>query len=164
MIKSTDGVLEDGVSGLIGLGRSTGNDSYISGIINSQAGWDDLMFGFAFNAFNAKATAAQSAGSFTVWDLNTALFIGNISWQPLVRTAGVPKNMPVDWAINFDSYKIKLGFRSITNSGGVAIIDPYFQELRIPQNEAMDFCSSILAKFDCILTITSQLITSPARR
>lgn len=164
MIKSTDGVLEDGVSGLVGLGRSTGNDSYISGIINSQAGWEDLLFGFAFNAFNANATAAQSAGSFTVWELNPALFAGKISWQPLVRTTGVPKNMPADWAINFDSYKVKFGSQSITNSGGVAIIDPYFQELRIPQNEAMDFCSSILAIFDCILTLPSQLIISPARR
>lgn len=165
MIKDTAGILAEGVSGFVGLGRSTGNDSYISGIINSQ-GWKNLTFGFAFNAFNASAanaanaTAAQSGGAFTVRELNPAMFSGEINWHPVVRASGVPKNVPADWAINFDSYKIKFGDKSINYAGGVAIIDPYFQELRIPQDEALDFCSSILAEFDSILTIPSQLAIS----
>jgi hypothetical protein len=168
MIENTEGVLADGVSGFIGLGRSTGNDSYITGIINAQ-GWKNLTFGFAFNPFNtsaspASATATQSAGSFTVREVNSGLFAGEISWQPLASTSGVPKNVPADWAIKFDSYKITSGSQSTTNSGGVAIIDPYFQELRIPRDEAVEFCSSIPAEFDCILTITSQLAISLARR
>lgn len=172
MIKDTAGILAEGVSGFVGLGRSSGNDSYVSGIINSQ-GWKNLTFGFAFNAFNASAantanaanaTAAQSAGAFTVRELNPDMFSGEISWHPVVRTAGVPKNVPADWAINFESYRIKFGSQSINNPGGVAIIDPYFQELRIPHDEAVDFCSSILAKFDSVLTITSQLAISLTRR
>jgi hypothetical protein len=147
----------------VGLGRSTGNDSYVSGIINSQ-GWKNLMFGFAFNSFNAASTATQSAGSIHVREVDPGMFHGEISWQSLASISGVPKNVPTDWSINFDSYKITFGSQSTTNLGGVAIIDPYFQELRIPRDEATAFCSSILAEFDCILTIASQLAISLARR
>ena len=153
MIERTNGILAGGVSGLVGLGRSTGNDSYISGVLNTR-GWTNLTFAFAFNAFNAY-NATQSAGSFTVREVNPSMFTGELFWQPLARISGVPPNIPTDWAISFDSFKITSGSQSTTNSGGVAIIDPYFQELRIPRNEAMEFCSSILVELDCILTVNS---------
>jgi len=156
MIQNTTGVLSEGVSGFIGLGRSTGNDSLMSGIINGR-GWKNLTFGFAFNGFNASSTTTQSAGSFTVRELNPRMFAGEVAWQPLAQVSGVPTTMPTDWAIKFDSYKITSGSQSTTNLGGVAIIDTYFRELRIPRDEAIEFCSSVLVEFDCILTITSQL-------
>jgi len=152
MIENTNGVLVEGASGLVGLGRSTGNDSFISGVLNTR-GWTNLTFGFAFNAFNAYGSTTQSAGSFNVREVNPSMFAGELSWQPLARISGVPKNIPTDWAISFDSYKITSGSQSTTNSGGVAVIDPYFQELRIPRNEAMEFCAPILVEFDCILTM-----------
>lgn len=168
VVQNTSGILGEGVSGIVGLGRSTGNQSLMSGIINSK-GWKNLTFGFAFNTYNSSAgntntTTQQSAGSFTVREVNSAQFSGQLSWQPIARVAGVPKTMPTDWAINFSSYKIQFGNQSTTNSGGVAIVEPYFQELRIPRDEAVDFCSSILAKFDCTLTTNSQLTISLVRR
>ena len=168
MVQNTTGILGEGVSGFVGLGRSTGNQSLMSGIINSK-GWKNLTFGFAFNTYNSSAgntntTAQQSAGSFTVREVNSAQFSGQLSWQPLARVASAPKNMPADWAITFTSYKIQVGNQSTTNSGGVAIVEPYFQELRIPQDEAEDFCSSILAQFDCTLTTNSQLTMSLVQR
>ncbi len=168
MVQNTTGILGEGASGVIGLGRSTGNTSLMSGIINSK-GWKNLTFGFAFNTFSTSVdgtntTAPQSAGSFTVREVNSAQFSGQLSWQPLARVDGVPKNMPSDWAVKFDSYKVQFGSQSTTTSGGVAIVEPYFQELRIPRDEASEFCSSILAEFDCSLTTNSQLTISLARR
>ena len=171
MVNNTSGVLGAGVSGFIGLGRSTGNDSYITGILNTQK-WKNITFGFAFNSFtsfngsaaNPDAAAQQAAGSFTVREVNTAQFAGEISWQPIQRTSGVPKNTPSDWAIKFDSYRVQFGNQTTTSSGGVAIVEPYFQEIRIPTQEAVDFCSCILAEFDRTLTTTSQLTMSLARR
>ena len=168
MVNNTSGVLGEGVSGFVGLGRSTGNDSYISGILNTQK-WKNITFGFCFNSYNGSAgdtntAAQQAAGSFTVREVNSAQFSGELSWQPLARTAGVPKNVPADWAIKFDSYRVQFGNQTTTSTGGVAIVEPYFQEIRIPTEEAVAFCSSILAEFDCTLTTTSQLTTSLARR
>jgi hypothetical protein len=146
MVNSTAGVLANGASGFVGWGRSTGNDSYLSGIINSQ-GWRNATFGFAFNPFNssaaANATALQPAGSISVRQVNPALYTGEIYWQPLVQATGVPQNMPTDWSIKFDSYKIKFGSKLTNNPGGVAIIEPYFQELRIPRDEAIEFFDNI---------------------
>ena len=162
MANSTAGILGTGVSGFVGFGRSTGNASYISGILNSS-GWKNVTLGFAFNPFNptaTNATALQSAGSLTVRELNPDLFAGEIYWQPLTQVTGVPKHTPSDWAIKFDSYRLKFGSQRITSSGGIAIIEPYFQEVRIPSDEATEFCSSILAEFDHTLTITSQLTGS----
>lgn len=168
MVQNTTGILGEGVSGIVGFGRSSGNQSLLSGIINGK-GVKNCTFGFAFNTYNSSAgntntTAQQSAGSFTVRELNSAQFSGQLSWQPLARVANAPKNTPADWAINFNSYKIQFGNQSITNSGGVAIVEPYFQELRIPQDEAQDFCSSILAEFDCTLMTNSQITISLVRR
>ena len=152
-------MLGKNVSGLVGFGRSTGNDSYVSGIINNQ-GWENATFAFAFNRFNATDTT-QSAGSLTVREVNPNLFTGDIYWQPLARVTGVPTNIHTDWSIKFESYKISFGSRTTTSSGGVAIIDPYFQELRIPSMEAVDFCSSVRTESDRILTRASQLAISP---
>lgn len=168
MVNNTTGVLGAGVSGFIGLGRSSGNNSYISGILNSQ-NWKNITFGFAFNSYNASTAstntaAQQAAGSFTVRQVNTGQFAGQLSWQPVSRAAGVPPNVPADWAIKFDSYRVQFGNLTTTTTGGVAIVEPYFQELRIPTGEAVDFCSYILAKFDYTLTTTSQLPMSLARR
>jgi hypothetical protein len=124
-------------------------------------------FGFALNKFDnsaANATTVQSAGSLSVRENNPDSFAGEIHWQPLAQTANVPGNMPSDWAIKFDSYKISFGNQSTTNSGGVAIIEPYFQELRIPNDEAVNFCSSNLVEFDRIVTRFSQLTISLTRR
>jgi len=144
MIESTEGVLGNGSSGFLGLGRSSGNDSYTTAILQSR-GWNSLLFGLALNAYNSTAdtATAQSAGSFTVLELNQDLYDGQVSWQSIANVTGVPNNVPTDWALKFDSYDISSGSRSTHSSGGVAIIEPYFPELRIPSSEAMEFCSSI---------------------
>jgi len=163
-VESTAGILGAGVSGFVGFGRSTGNASYLSGIINSQ-GWENATFGFSFNTFSATVandTAPRSAGSITVRELNPGLFTGEIFWQPLTQLTGIPTHTPSDWSIKFDSYKLKFGSQITTSSGGIAIIEPYFQEVRIPLGEATEFCSSILAEFDHTLTTTSQLTRSLA--
>jgi len=154
-------VLGKNVSGFIGFGRSAGNDSYVSRIIISQ-GWKNATFAFAFNRFNASDTT-QSAGSLTVREVNPNLFTGDIYWQPLARVTDVPKNLPTDWSIKFDSYKISFGSQDTTSSEGVAIIEPYFREIRIPNKEAVDFCSSVLTEFDRILTRVPQLTISLAQ-
>ena len=162
MIQDTEGVLGSNVSGFVGFGRSTGNDSYVSGIVNSN-GLGNATFGFALDRFNvsaANATAMQSAGSITVGELNPNLFAGEIYWQPVAKVDNVPMNIPTDWAIRFDSYNLTFENQTTTNTGGVAIIEPYFQEIRIPSKEATDFCSSVLTGLDRVLTRVSQLAIS----
>lgn len=144
MAQSTEGVFGNGSSGILGLGRSSGNDSYTTSILHTR-GWSKVLFGLALNSYNpaADTTTGKSAGSFTVQELNQNLYDGEVSWQPIANVTGVPNNVPTDWALKFDSYDISSGSQSTHSSGGVAIIDPYFPELRIPSSEAMDFCSSI---------------------
>ena len=144
LVESAEGVFSKGSSGLLGLGRSSGNDSYTTGILQSR-GWSKVLLGLALNPYNSTAdtTAAKSAGSFTVRELNRNLFNGSVSWQPIAKVTDVPSNVPTDWALIFDSYQISSGYQSTVSTGGVAIIEPYFPELRIPSGEAMDFCSSI---------------------
>lgn len=162
MIQSTEGLLGQNVSGFVGFGRSSGSDSYVSGIISSQ-GWNNATFAFAFNRFNV-SDSGQSAGSINVRELNPDLFTGDIHWQTLAQVTDVPKTMPSDWAIKFDSYKMSFGSQTTDGSGGVAIVEPYFQELRIPNKEGMDFCWSVLTKVDSILTGVPQLTASLARK
>jgi hypothetical protein len=146
MVESAEGVFGNGSSGFLGLGRSSGNDSYATGILQSR-GWSNVLFGLALNAYNSTTDAitaqSQTAGSFTVRELNRDMFDGEVSWQPIAKVAGVPNNVPTDWALKFDSYQISSGSQNTRSSGGVAIIEPYFPELRIPSSEAMDFCSSV---------------------
>ena len=165
MVQNTTGILGSGASGFVGFGRSTGNDSYVSGLVNNQES-NNMTFGFALNKFDssANATTSQSAGSLSVRETNPDSFAGEIHWQPLAPITNVPTNMPSDWAIKFDSYKISFGNQSTTNSGGVAIIEPYFQELRIPSDEAVEICSSNLVETDRIVTRFSQLTLSLTRR
>jgi hypothetical protein len=141
MAQNTQGVFGNGTSGFLGLGRSAGNDSYLSGMLRSR-GWNKVMLGLALNPYNSTANV-QPAGSLTVKELNQDLFKGGVSWQPVARVADVPSNMPTDWALKFDSYQISFGSQTTFSLGGVAVIDPYFPELRIPSAEATDFCSSI---------------------
>ena len=162
LIQRTEGMLGGNVSGLVGFGRSSGSDSYVSGIINSQ-GWKNATFAFAFNKFNA-SDSRQAAGSLNVRELNPDLFTGDIHWQSLAQVTDVPKTMPSDWSIKFDSYKTSFGSQTTDGSGGVAIIEPYFQELRLPNKEGVDFCSSALTKVDSILTGVPQLTVSLARK
>lgn len=144
MVQSTEGIFGSGSAGFLGLGRSSGNDSYTSTILQNR-GWSKLLFGLALNPYNSTATM-QSAGVFTVQELNQNLYDGDVSWQPIANVTDVPKNVPTDWAIKFQSYDISSGSQTTHSSGGVAIIEPYFPELRIPSSEATDFCSSIFRK------------------
>ena len=143
LVQSSEGVFGSGSAGFLGLGRSSGNDSYPSSILQSR-GWNKLLFGLALNPYNSTADVAaeQSAGVFTVQELNRGLYDGDVSWQPIAKVTDVPDNVPTDWAIKFESYDISSGSQSTHSSGGVAIIEPYFPELRIPSKEATDFCSS----------------------
>ena len=147
MVQSTEGVFGNGSAGFLGLGRSTGNDSYTSAILQSR-GWSKLLFGLALNPYNSTAdtTTAQSAGLFSVQELNKDMYNGEVFWQPIANVTDVPENVPTDWALKFDSYDLSSGSQSTHSSGGVAIIEPYYPELRIPSSEAIDFCSSIFAR------------------
>jgi hypothetical protein len=146
-VQSTEGVLGNGSSGFLGLGRSSGNDSYTSAVLQSR-GLSTLLFGLALNSYNSTAdtTTQQSAGSLTLLELNQNLYDGEVSWQPIANVTDVPNNVPTDWALKFDSYDISFGSQSTHSSGGVAIIEPYFPEMRIPSSEAMDFCLSIFCE------------------
>jgi hypothetical protein len=162
MVRTVKGIFGNGASGLIGLGRSTGNTSYVSEILRAK-GWKSVVFGFALNGYNGSSDTpiiAQSAGSFTVRELNPAMFTGEVYWQPLAQATDVPKSTPTDWAINFDSYQISLGSQvHIYGSGGVAIIEPYFQEIRLPTNEATGYLfvytCGIRSYADYTLTVNS---------
>lgn len=144
MAQSTEGIFGNGSAGFLGLGRSSGNDSYTTAILQTR-GWSKLLFGLALDPYNSTAdtTAVQSAGVFTVQELNKDLYDGEVSWQPIANVTDVPNNVPSDWAIKFESYDISSGSQTTHSLGGVAIIEPYFPELRIPSSEATDFCSSI---------------------
>lgn len=143
MVQNTQGVFGNGSQGLLGLGRSSGNDSYITGILKTR-GWSKMLFGLAVNPYNstANATTEQSAGSLNVRELNSNLYSGDISWQQIAKVTDAPPTVPTDWALTFDSYQISFGSQSTFSSGGGATIEPYFPEIRIPSSEATDFCSS----------------------
>jgi len=147
MAETTEGVFGNGASGFFGLGRSTGNDSYISGIMRSRK-WDNVLFGLALDTYDStdNTTTTQNAGSFNVRELNKGLFDGEVSWQPIAKVTDAPIDIPTDWALKFDSYQLSFGSQNVFSAGGVAIIEPYFPELRIPSSEAIDFCSSIFRR------------------
>ena len=155
MVQNTAGIFGHGSQGLLGLGRSSGNDSFITTALQGR-GWKKMLFGLAVNAYDATAgqSAGQSAGSLTVRELNSDLYSGEVSWQPVAKLTDVPANVPTDWALKFESYRMTLGSRTTVSSGGGATVDPYFPEIKIPSNEATDFCLSnfFLAETHCILT------------
>jgi hypothetical protein len=148
MVQSTEGVLGNGSAGFLGLGRSYNNDSFISGVLRDR-GWRNVTFGLALNTYNvsiADTTTVQPAGSLTMRELNPNLFTGEIHWQPVSHVTDLQGNTSSSWDVEFDSYKIGLGSKGVTNPGGVATIDPSYRDLRLPSSEATAFCSSILAE------------------
>ena len=147
MVQNTTGIFGNGASGFLGLGRSSGSASYISGMLQGR-GWKNTTLGLALNTFNGSSSSGQSAGSLTVQELDPNQYTGQVHWQPLAQVTDVPANTPADWALKFDSNKLTFGSQSASSSsGGQAIIDPYFSEIRIPSSDATDFCSSISISF-----------------
>jgi len=147
MVQNTEGIFGNGSLGLLGLGRSSGNDSYLSGVLKSR-GWNSVLLGLAVNPYNstANATTEQLGGSLNFQELNSNLYSGEVSWQPTAKVTNAPANIPTDWALQFDSYQMSFGSRTTFSSGGGATIDPFFPEFMIPGSEATDFCSSIFLR------------------
>jgi hypothetical protein len=136
----SNGFFANGASGLIGLGRSGGDASFISTVFRANEEWDNLTIGLALNG----ATAPQPG----VMDLRTtdsSYYDGDIEYSPVVTAPNdVPTNYPADWSLHLDSWTVGTsGIRTEHTTGGVAIVEPYFPEIRFPQDQAFLFCELV---------------------
>jgi hypothetical protein len=73
---------------------------------------------------------------------DSTFYDGDLHSVPVVAASSdIPINMPADWSLSLDSWSVDTGGNRFEHtSGGVAIIEPYFPEIRLPQEEAVQFC------------------------
>lgn len=140
MAEDTRHLFANGAAGLLGLGRSAGNMSFIDAIFREHRGWNALPIGLALDPTNS-----ANAGSMDLHQIDPRMYQGDLHTVAAVnRSQDIPINMPADWALTLDSWAVDVGgIRTEFNTGGVAIIEPYFPEIRLPQELAMKFCKNI---------------------
>ena len=128
----------NGAAGLIGLGRSS-NASFIDTVFNNHPSFNNLTIGIALNPKGSTA-----AGVIDLTGTDPSLYKGQLKFNPVVAAAtDVPTNYPADWSLNLDSWTVDTGsVRTEHTNGGIAIVEPYFPEIRFPQDQATLFCTS----------------------
>lgn len=130
----------NGAAGLIGLGRSSGGSSFIDTVFNYNRGWNNLTIGIALNP-----KGATEAGEMDLTKTDPSLYTGQLKFNPIVPAAtDVPTNYPADWSLHLDSWTVDTGnVKTEYTTGGIAIVEPYFPEIRFPQDQALLFCTSL---------------------
>ncbi|KAG8832744.1 hypothetical protein FRC17_000754 [Serendipita sp. 399] len=142
----------NGAAGLLGLGRSSAQDSFIDTVFRDHQGWKSLAIGLALDAApkedpSAPTAPPKPAGVITMRQTDSSLYEGSIKYSPVllanaseVQQAGTPVNYPSDWSLKLDSWTVQAGrTRTQYTLGGVAVVEPYFPEIRMPQDQAMLF-------------------------
>lgn len=130
----------NGAAGMIGLGRSGGDDSFVNNLFRLHAGWQNISIGLSLNG--QAAAAAGNAGVMDVRAIDSSW--GDIKYSPVVNvgtTTDIPTNYPADWSLNLTSWTVDAGgLRTEHTTGGIAIVEPYFPEIRFPLDQALIFC------------------------
>jgi hypothetical protein len=124
---------------MVGLGRSSGNSSFIDTVFNTHKAWNNLTIGIALNP-----KGSTEAGEMDLTETDPSLYKGQLKFNPVVAAAtDVPTNYPADWSLHLDSWTVDTGsVRTEYTTGGIAIVEPYFPEIRFPQDQALLFCTS----------------------
>ncbi|PVG01820.1 acid protease [Serendipita vermifera] len=140
MAENATGVFGNGAAGLLGLGRSSGKDSFFSAVFSEHQAWQNVTLSIALNNPNSSENPGN-AGQIDLRETDPDLYEGNIVYQSVVASAGdVPVNYPADWSLHLDSWIVDTGgVRTEHTTGGVAIVEPYFPEIRFPQDQALLF-------------------------
>lgn len=91
------------------------------------------------------SSAGEAAGLMDVRAIDSSLYQGDIKYSPVVSASDhtdVPENYPADWSLNLTSWTVNTGgIKTEHTTGGVAIVEPYFPEIRFPQDQALLFCT-----------------------
>lgn len=137
MAEDTRNLFANGAAGLLGLGRTAGNMSFVAAIFREHKGWASLPIGLALDP-----TDSNNAGYMDLHQIDTSFYDGDLHQVPVTAAGSdLPVNMPSDWSLTLDSWSVDIGdSRFEHTSGGVAIIEPYFPEIRLPQDQAVLFC------------------------
>jgi hypothetical protein len=108
-------------------------------VFNFHKAWDNLTIGLALNP-----KGSANAGVMDLTETDPSLYSGQIKFNPVVAAAtDVPTNYPADWSLHLDSWTVDTGnVRTEYTDGGIAIVEPYFPEIRFPQDQALLFCTS----------------------
>lgn len=145
----------NGAAGMLGMGRSSGNASFIDTVFKSHPAWQNLTIGIALNP-----KGAESAGVIDLTQPDPSLYQGDVKFNPIVAAAtDIPTNYPADWSLHLDSWTVDTGsIRTEHTTGGIAIVEPYFPEIRFPQEQATLFCRFLfnLVAFSVVLTFFSR--------
>jgi hypothetical protein len=153
MAENSTGVFGNGAAGLLGLGRSSGKDSFFNAVFSEHAAWQNVTLSIALNNPNSSENPGN-AGQIDLRETDPDLYEGEIKYQSVIASAGdVPTNYPADWSLHLDSWVVDTGgVRTEHTTGGVAIVEPYFPEIRFPQDQALLFCKHHSAFYLHMLT------------
>ncbi|KIM31969.1 hypothetical protein M408DRAFT_241552 [Serendipita vermifera MAFF 305830] len=121
---------------MVGLGRSGGDASFINNVFGQHQAWQNLTIGLALNG-------TEAGGQVGVMDLratDSSYYTGDIKYIPVASAsdhADVPANYPADWSLKLDSWTVNAGnVKTEFTANGVAIVEPYFPEIRFPIDQA----------------------------
>ena len=133
----SDSFFANGAAGMVGLGRSAGSASFIDTVFRTHGAWQNLTLALALNG-----AGTPQPGVMDVRATDPSLYSGDIQYYPVVAAApDVPVSYPADWSLHLDSWTIDAGdIKTEHTTGGVAIVEPYFPEIRFPQDQAYLFC------------------------
>ena len=138
----SSGFFANGASGFVGLGRSGGDASIVSTVFRTHTAWDNLTIGLALGT---QVAGAAAAGVIDLRATDSSYYSGDVKYAPVLPAAtDVPANYPADWSLHLDSWTVDTGgVRTEHTTGGVAIVEPYFPEIRFPQDQALLFCKLV---------------------
>ena len=147
----SSGIFGNGASGLLGLGRRAGNDSFIETVFRNHRAWQNFTIGLELNNPNDvdPSGAVKSAGAMDVRGTDTQ-YNGQITFNPIVvaSTDDIPSNYPSAWSLKLDSWSATAdGWTVGRNTGGVAVVETSITDIRFPYEEAEAFCASWFLPF-----------------
>lgn len=145
---------------MLGLGRSSGNASFIDTVFNNYKAWENLTIGISLNS-----KGSSVAGAIDLKETDPSLYGGEIKYSQVVQPSGdIPVNYPADWSLRLDSWTVDTGaIRTEHAQGGIAIVEPYFPEIRFPQNQALLFCEYwFLGRYEVHGANYQQIVMFPA--
>jgi hypothetical protein len=142
-------------SGVLGLGYSTvakPTDSWMGMWLEMHPNVSTIYIGVALNHFQ---DFGDDGGTMHIPLADTSAYIGNIATMPVQSFGGsanstnstatgagvVPQTGSNDWAIQLDSITFQNnGFRVQSGAGDLAIIEPSFPDIIIPNNQSQPIC------------------------
>ncbi|CCA73636.1 hypothetical protein PIIN_07589 [Serendipita indica DSM 11827] len=143
----SNGIFGNGASGLLGLGRRAGNDSFIETVFRNYRGWQNFTIGLQLNNPNEVDPngTVKSAGVMDFRATDTQ-YNDQITYNPVVVASNddIPSNYPNAWSLKLDSWSATAdGWTVGRNTGGVAVVETSITDIRFPYEEAEAFYSRL---------------------